>query len=220
MSEIFTLNLILFIFALFLELKPRVAVTLLPGLPAYILFMCIRHTDHVNDDEKVRSLLNNLVNGVKRVIKKRHEDLDSTVLWLSNTLRLLHTLKQYSGEKAFQTENTPKQNEQSLKNFDLSEYRQVLSDIGVWIYNVSLRNSSPSVIFRAGFVPSVWRFWCPDPGTLCFDESTFFTLLLSVSLFFYSLLKTFILIALSQHLPCDVRLQGCLYGRSQQHEFL
>lgn len=119
------------------ELKPRVAVTLLPGLPAYILFMCIRHTDHINDDEKVRSLLNNIVNGVKRVIKKRHEDLDSTVLWLSNVLRLLHNLKQYSGDKAFQAENTVKQNEQSLKNFDLSEYRQVLSDIAVWIYNVS-----------------------------------------------------------------------------------
>ncbi|XP_069937518.1 unconventional myosin-Va-like isoform X2 [Cherax quadricarinatus] len=117
------------------ELKPRVAVTFLPGLPAYILFMCIRHTDHINDDEKVRSLLNNIVNGVKRVIKKRHEDLDSTVLWLSNVLRLLHNLKQYSGDKAFQAENTGKQNEQSLKNFDLSEYRQVLSDIAVWIYN-------------------------------------------------------------------------------------
>ncbi|KAK4298028.1 hypothetical protein Pmani_029590 [Petrolisthes manimaculis] len=117
------------------ELKPRVGVTLLPGLPAYILFMCIRHTDHINDDEKVRSLLNNIVNGVKRVIKKRHEDLDSTVLWLSNVLRLLHNLKQYSGDKAFQPENTVKQNEQALKNFDLSEYRQVLSDIAVWIYN-------------------------------------------------------------------------------------
>lgn len=73
----------------------------------------------------MRSLLNHTVTGIKRVIKKRHQDLDSTVLWLSNTLRLLHNLKQYSGDKAFQQENSPKQNEQSLKNFDLSEYRQV-----------------------------------------------------------------------------------------------
>ena len=36
--------------------------------------------------------------------------------------------------KAFQSENTPRQNEQCLRNFDLSEYRQVLSDIAVWIY--------------------------------------------------------------------------------------
>lgn len=43
-------------------------------------------------------------------------------------------MKQYSGDKAFQAKNTPKQNEQCLRNFDLSEYRQVLSDIAVWIY--------------------------------------------------------------------------------------
>jgi hypothetical protein len=45
-------------------------------------------------------------------------------------------LKQYSGDKTFQAENTQKQNEQCLQNFDLSEYRQVLSDIAVWIYQV------------------------------------------------------------------------------------
>lgn len=118
------------------DLKPRMAVSLLPGLPAYILFMCIRHTDFTNDDDKVRSLLTATINTIKKVIKKRHEDLDTTVLWLSNTLRLLHNLKQYSGDKTFQAENTLKQNEQCLHNFDLSEYRQVLSDIAVWIYQV------------------------------------------------------------------------------------
>lgn len=43
-------------------------------------------------------------------------------------------MKQYSGDKVFQKINTQKQNEQCLKNFDLSEYRQVFSDIAVWIY--------------------------------------------------------------------------------------
>ncbi|PNF43034.1 hypothetical protein B7P43_G08783 [Cryptotermes secundus] len=122
------------------DLKPRVAVSLLPGLPAYILFMCIRHTDFANDDEKVRSLLTATINTIKKVIRKRHEDLDTTVLWLTNTLRLLHNLKQYSGDKIFQTENTQKQNEQCLHNFDLSEYRQVLSDIAVWIYQGVIRH--------------------------------------------------------------------------------
>ena len=32
------------------------------------------------------------------------------------------------------------QNEQCLRNFDLSEYRQVLSDIAVWIYQVIFLN--------------------------------------------------------------------------------
>ena len=98
--------------------------------------MCIRHTDYTNNDEKVRTLLTSTINTIKKVIKKRHEDLDTIVLWLSNTLRLLHNLKQYSGDKAFQAMNTPKQNEHCLRNFDLSEYRQVLSDIAIWIYQV------------------------------------------------------------------------------------
>lgn len=51
--------------------------------------------------------------------------------------RLLHTLKQYCGDAGFQKDNTLKQNEQCLKNFDLVEYRQVLSDHAVWVYTVS-----------------------------------------------------------------------------------
>ncbi|XP_029160851.1 unconventional myosin-Va isoform X2 [Nylanderia fulva] len=124
---------------LVIELKPRIAVTLLPGLPAYILFMCIRHTDCINDDDKVRSLLTEYLNAVKRVLKKR-DDFDSRVLWLSNTLRLLHNMKQYSGDKPFQIENTPRQNEQCLRNFDLSEYRVVLSNVALWIFNNLVTN--------------------------------------------------------------------------------
>lgn len=121
------------------ELKPRVASTLLPGLPAYIIFMCVRHADYINNDEKIRSFLTLIINAIRRLIKKRYEDLDTSVVWLVNTCRLLHSLKQYSGEKTFQEENTPKQNEQCLRNFDLSEYRQVLSDIAVWIYQAVIK---------------------------------------------------------------------------------
>ncbi|XP_024890497.1 unconventional myosin-Va-like isoform X2 [Temnothorax curvispinosus] len=124
---------------LVIELKPRIAVTLLPGLPAYILFMCIRHTDCINDDDKVRSLLTEYLNAVKRVSKKR-DDFDCRVLWMSNTLRLLHNMKQYSGDKPFQIENTPRQNEQCLRNFDLSEYRVVLSNVALWIFNNLITN--------------------------------------------------------------------------------
>lgn len=101
--------------------------------------MCIRHTDCINDDEKVRLLLTGYLNAVKRVVKKR-EDFDSSVLWFSNTLRLLHSMKQYSGDKPFQIENTPRQNEQCLRNFDLSEYRVVLSNVALWIFNNIVMN--------------------------------------------------------------------------------
>jgi myosin-5 len=123
---------------LIIDLKPKIAMNALPGLPAYIIFMCIRYTDNLNDDDKVRKLLTSVIQTVKKVInKKGTTDFEVSVLWLGNVLRLLHTLKQYSGDPSFQRENTSIQNEQALKNFDLSEYRQVLSDVAVWIYIVS-----------------------------------------------------------------------------------
>uniref|UniRef100_A0A673BPI3 Myosin VAa n=1 Tax=Sphaeramia orbicularis TaxID=375764 RepID=A0A673BPI3_9TELE len=63
---------------LILELKPRgVAVNLIPGLPAYILFMCLRHADYVNDDQKVRTLLTSTINSIKKILKKRGDDFET-----------------------------------------------------------------------------------------------------------------------------------------------
>ncbi|XP_063044202.1 unconventional myosin-Va isoform X3 [Engraulis encrasicolus] len=120
---------------LILELKPRgVAVNLIPGLPAYILFMCLRHADYVNDDQKVRSLLTCTINSIKKILKKRGDDFETVSFWLSNTCRFLHCLKQYSGDEQFMKHNSTKQNEHCLSNFDLAEYRQVLSDLAIQIY--------------------------------------------------------------------------------------
>ena len=121
--------------ALISDLKPKIAVQMLPGLPAYVLFMMIRHTDHVNDEKRVRSLIQGAIALIKKVIKKKGaNDLEYKTMWLANLLRILHNLKQYSGEKQFQLESSPKQVEQCLRNFDLSEYRRVISDIAIWIY--------------------------------------------------------------------------------------
>lgn len=55
-----------------LDLKPRgVAVSLTPGLPAYILFMCLRHADYTNNDQRVRTLLNSSITSIKNVLKVR-----------------------------------------------------------------------------------------------------------------------------------------------------
>ncbi|XP_054901056.1 unconventional myosin-Va isoform X6 [Poeciliopsis prolifica] len=120
---------------LILELKPRgVAVNLIPGLPAYILFMCLRHADYVNDDQKVRTLLTSTINSIKKILKKRGDDFETVSFWLANTCRFLHCLKQYSGDEAFMKHNTSRQNEHCLSNFDLAEYRQVISDLAIQIY--------------------------------------------------------------------------------------
>lgn len=52
------------------DLKPRgVAVSFIPGLPAYIIFMCLRYADCVNDDQRVSTLLNSTISSIKGVIK-------------------------------------------------------------------------------------------------------------------------------------------------------
>ncbi|KAM4807530.1 unconventional myosin-Vb isoform 2-T2 [Rhinophrynus dorsalis] len=119
---------------LIIDLKPQLMSATVPCLPAYILFMCVRHADYVNDDQKVHSLLTSTINGIKKVLKKHNNDFQITSFWLSNSSRLLHCLKQYSGDEGFMTSNSSKQNEHCLKNFDLTEYRQVLSDLSIQIY--------------------------------------------------------------------------------------
>lgn len=124
----------LLIKSLISDIRPSIVSATVPCLPAYILFMCIRHADYINDDQKVESLLTSTINAIKKVLKKNNDDFEMTSFWLANTSRLLHCLKQYSGDEAFMTQNTPKQNEHCLKNFDLAEYRQVLSDLSIQIY--------------------------------------------------------------------------------------
>ena len=47
------------------------ALQMLPGLPAYIMFMMIRHTDYINNEAYVRSLIQSAIFSVKKVIKKK-----------------------------------------------------------------------------------------------------------------------------------------------------
>ncbi|XP_057216425.1 unconventional myosin-Vb isoform X1 [Triplophysa rosa] len=165
------------------DMKPQVVSATVPCLPAYILFMCIRHADYINDDQKVHSLLTSTINAIKKVLKKNGEDFETTSFWLANTSRLLHCLKQYSGEEAFMTQNSGKQNEHCLKNFDLAEYRQVVSDLSIQIYQqlvrvaeaimqpmiVSAMLDSESIPSLAGMKPMGYRnrsssFDCEDGG--------------------------------------------------------
>ncbi|MBZ3872843.1 Unconventional myosin-Vc [Sciurus carolinensis] len=121
---------------LILDLKPRgVVVNMIPGLPAHILFMCVRYADSLNDANMLKSLMNSTINGIKQVVKDHIEDFEMLSFWLSNTCHFLNCLKQYSGEEEFMKHNSPNQNKNCLNNFDLSEYRQILSDVAIRIYH-------------------------------------------------------------------------------------
>ncbi|XP_060116286.1 unconventional myosin-Vc isoform X1 [Heteronotia binoei] len=136
---------------LILDLKPRgVVVNMIPGLPAHILFMCVRYADCLNDDGMLKSFMNMAINGIKQVIKEHVEDFEMMSFWLSNTCHFLNCLKQYSGEEEFMKYNSLQQNKNNLKHFDLSEYRQVLSDLAIRIYHqfiiVMENNIQPMIV--------------------------------------------------------------------------
>uniref|UniRef100_A0A8C3IXA1 Myosin VC n=1 Tax=Chrysemys picta bellii TaxID=8478 RepID=A0A8C3IXA1_CHRPI len=136
---------------LILDLKPRgVVVNMIPGLPAYILFMCVRYADYLNDGDMLKSFMSITTNGIKQVIKEHAEDFEILSFWLSNTYHFLNCLKQYSGEEEFMKQNTPRQNMNCLKHFDLSEYRQILSDLAIRIYHqfilVMEKNIQPMIV--------------------------------------------------------------------------
>ncbi|MCI4382023.1 hypothetical protein PGIGA_G00258860 [Pangasianodon gigas] len=121
---------------LILELKPRgVVVNMIPGLAAHLLFMCIRHADYLNDGEKLKSLMHAIITGIKQVTTDHQENFEILSFWLSNTYYLLNCLKQYSGEEEFIKHNTPRQNKNCLQNFDLSDHRQVFSDLAIHIHH-------------------------------------------------------------------------------------
>ncbi|XP_067411952.1 unconventional myosin-Vc isoform X2 [Emydura macquarii macquarii] len=136
---------------LILDLKPRgVVVNMIPGLPAHILFMCVRYADYLNDGDMLKSFMSITTLGIKQVIKEHSEDFEMLSFWLSNTYHFLNCLKQYSGEEEFMKHNTPRQNMNCLKHFDLSEYRQILSDLAIRIYHqfitVMENNIQPMIV--------------------------------------------------------------------------
>ncbi|XP_061773266.1 unconventional myosin-Vc isoform X2 [Nerophis ophidion] len=121
---------------LILDLKPNgVAVNMIPVLPAYILFMCVRHADYMNDEEKLMSLMNAIISNVKRFTMTHQNDLVSLSFWLCNMYQLLNCLKQYSGDEEFCKQSSPRQVNNCLQNFDLSDHQQVVSDLAICIYH-------------------------------------------------------------------------------------
>ena len=60
------------------DLLPGQVSDQIPGLPAHLLFMCVRYCDHVNDDEKLQTLLTSAITAigiVTKVTKIREQSL-------------------------------------------------------------------------------------------------------------------------------------------------
>lgn len=126
------------------DLTPRTAITLLPSLPAYILFMCIRYTDLLNADNQVKTLLTNFILTVKKLYKVPHK-VEMRILWIVNSVTLHNLLKQFGGNEEYMQFNTEQQNQQQLKNFDLSEYRQVIHEAIIYMYETLVKQIQESI---------------------------------------------------------------------------
>uniref|UniRef100_A0A1A9X3S5 Myosin motor domain-containing protein n=1 Tax=Glossina brevipalpis TaxID=37001 RepID=A0A1A9X3S5_9MUSC len=134
------------------DMTTRVAIGLLPGFPAYIVFMCIRYTDLINADEDVRDLLSTFVKQIKKIHRNPHVT-EHRILWLVNSITLLNLLKQYGDVEEYIKFNTEKQNTQQLKNFNLYEYRRVILEIIVKLYEVLVKQIES--LLEPNIVPAI-----------------------------------------------------------------
>ncbi|CAF3881809.1 unnamed protein product [Rotaria sp. Silwood1] len=112
------------------QITDAVILDYIPGLPAYILLMSIRYIDFVDDEAHVAGFLS-----------ARNEDIDYPILSITNTVRYLHRLQQYSAKEKYQATNTPKQNEQALRNFDLTDNKTIFADLVIHLYDEILKKN-------------------------------------------------------------------------------
>ncbi|MBN3323059.1 MYO5B protein, partial [Atractosteus spatula] len=115
------------------DLRPDTALSLPPGLPACLLFLCIRHLDWAGEEARVRSLCGAVVSAIKGALKKHSANLDMTALWLRNSFLLTDLLTQHSTPQA--SEQLDSVEETPQLTFDLSGTRQALSNLSIQAYH-------------------------------------------------------------------------------------
>nr|XP_040040268.1 unconventional myosin-Vb [Gasterosteus aculeatus aculeatus] len=110
------------------DLRADGALPLPPGLPASVLFLCVRQADCSGDQTHARALCAAAVTAVKAALKKHSSDVDMTALWLKNAC-LLHDLL---------TQHSPKQSLNSGEVVplasDLGDSMRALSDLRIQAY--------------------------------------------------------------------------------------
>ncbi|KAF7668363.1 hypothetical protein LDENG_00016100 [Lucifuga dentata] len=104
------------------------ALSLPPGLPANVLFLCVRHADCSGERTRAQSLCNAAVSAVKAALKKHCTNVDMTALWLKNACLLQDLLTQHSPKQTLDSEGLVP------LTFDLSDLTRALSDLCIQAY--------------------------------------------------------------------------------------
>ncbi|XP_051231456.1 unconventional myosin-Vb [Dicentrarchus labrax] len=115
------------------DIRVDSALSLPPGLPASVLFLCVRHADCSGDQTHTRSLCSAAVTAMKAALKKHSNDVDMTALWLKNGCLLHDLLTQHSPKQTLDSDKlVPLTTDLSvliraLSNLCIQAYQQLLS---------------------------------------------------------------------------------------------
>ncbi|KAL3047616.1 hypothetical protein OYC64_021747 [Pagothenia borchgrevinki] len=104
------------------------ALSLPPGLPASVLFLCVRQADCSGDQTQARSLCSAAVTSMKAALKKHSKDVDMTALWLKNACLLHDLLRQHSPKQTLDSDDL------APLTVDLSDLIRALSDLCIQAY--------------------------------------------------------------------------------------
>ncbi|XP_053713697.1 unconventional myosin-Vb [Synchiropus splendidus] len=110
------------------DIRADVALSLSPGLPASILFLCVQQVDSTGDQSRARALCGAAVAAIKAALKKHSSDMKMTALWLKNASLLHDLLTQHSAQKFLASDGV------KPLTCDLSDLGGTLSDLCIQAY--------------------------------------------------------------------------------------
>uniref|UniRef100_A0A1A8PY83 Uncharacterized protein n=1 Tax=Nothobranchius rachovii TaxID=451742 RepID=A0A1A8PY83_9TELE len=110
------------------DIRVDSALSLSPGLPASVLFLCVRQADCSGDQSRARALCGAAISAMKAALKKHVADLDMTALWLKNICLFHDLLVQHSSNQNLDSD------ELVPLTFDLGDLLRTLSDLCIQAY--------------------------------------------------------------------------------------
>ncbi|XP_054644511.1 unconventional myosin-Vb isoform X3 [Dunckerocampus dactyliophorus] len=138
------------------DVRTDIAVSLPPGLPASVVFLCVRQADCRGDQTSAYSLCRAAVTAMKTALKKHTNDVAMTALWLKNICLLHDLLNQHAPKQT----NDPE--EVQPLNFDLRDSIRTLSDLRIQAYQqlisipkTQLQNFLASALLEGEDVPGL-----------------------------------------------------------------
>ncbi len=124
--------------AIITNLSPKDLFNEVPGLPAHVLFMCVLYADYSKNASMLQGLLTRAMQAIKAAVLRSATELSTLGFWMTITFRLLNDMKQFGTDAALQTHTDAAS--RRLENFDLQEYRMVLSDLLVNVYHTVVKH--------------------------------------------------------------------------------